>query len=671
MFHTFQKAIVAQFESMKSKPLFRTDTSKEAMWETYLSSFPEGTNPLYKTRTEHDCNCCKSFIRAVGNIVAIDNGELISIWDVKLDNFYGIVAKAMSVLVKSSRIDNMFLHTEPSAGVKQNRQQMEDGTIVAWDHFYLQLPRELVVGKDYIGTRLGQARSTKDVFLRSLLQIDQDAIETVLELIGQNSLYRGEEHKFVLNTFLCLQKEFEKSDTDLEEDIFCWSRLTLPSSITHIRNTVIGSLLIDLTEGKDLEYAVKSFEQKVAPANYKRPTALITKAMLERAQQTIKDLGYMSALERRYATLNDITINNILFADREVKAKLEGDIFDTLAESVPDKSKNLDKVEEVNIETFINNILPKAESIELLVENKHSNNLVSLIAPVDPEAKNMFKWYNNFSWSYTGEMTDSVKERVKAAGGKVEGDLRCSLSWFNYDDLDLHMHEPGGYEIYFGNRGQKSPNGGNLDVDMNAGSGQTRNAVENIIYLNKDTMKEGIYKVVVENFSKRESVDVGFEMEIEFDGIVHTLAYDKAVGSKHEVVVAEIKYSKKDGFSIVKSIPSSKTVKNIWGIPTQSFRKVSTVMLSPNYWDDKAVGNKHWFFMLDGCANDGKARGFFNEFLGEELSTHRKVLEVVGSKMKTDMSKEQLSGLGFSSTQRNDILCRVKGGFNRVVKLTF
>lgn len=75
--------------------------------------------------------------------------------------------------------------------------------------------------------------------------------------------------------------------------------------------------------------------------------------------------------------------------------------------------------------------------------------------------------------------------------------------------------------------------------------------------------------------------------------------------------------------------------------------------------------------MLDGCLNDGKARGFFNEFLNEELTTHRKVLEVVGARMKTEESVNQLSGLGFSSTQRNSVLCRVKGSFDRVVKINF
>jgi hypothetical protein len=75
--------------------------------------------------------------------------------------------------------------------------------------------------------------------------------------------------------------------------------------------------------------------------------------------------------------------------------------------------------------------------------------------------------------------------------------------------------------------------------------------------------------------------------------------------------------------------------------------------------------------MLDNCKNDGKARGFFNEFLSSELDAYRKVFEVVGSKMKPEDSEHQLSGLGFSSTQRNSVLCKVSGSFTRTVKLTF
>jgi hypothetical protein len=109
----------------------------------------------------------------------------------------------------------------------------------------------------------------------------------------------------------------------------------------------------------------------------------------------------------------------------------------------------------------------------------------------------------------------------------------------------------------------------------------------------------------------------------------------------------------------------------VWGLQTQTFHKVRAAMLSPNCWDGREVGNKHYFFMLDRCQNEETARGFFNEFLSDELSPHRKVLSIVGSKMRTDETDRQLSGIGFSSTQRNSLLCRVGGAFTRVVKVLF
>lgn len=668
MFKKFQSAVSDQFDNMKKYDLFRIRIEKDLLWETYLKAFPEGTNPMFRERTEHDCQCCKNFIRSVGGVVAIIDGKMQSIWDIELDGLYKIIADQMSLIVKSNPIDNIFLHTEKNVGVKENFQLVDNNTLT-WNHLFIQIPSPYITFGTDIGPRLSDSRASRDVFQRSLDEITVDSINTVLELIAQNSLYRGEEHKFVLEAFLKLKKEYNM--LIINESIFAWSKIkTMPASVTRIRNTVIGSLLVDLSDGHDLEEAVKSFEVKVAPTNYKRPTSLITKAMIEKAQKTIADLGLTSALERRYATIQDITINNILYANRESKKNFSGDIFDDLVATMPQNVKNFDRVEEVSIESFITNILPKAESIEVMFENRHQGNLMSLIAPVDPTSKDLFKWPNKFSWSYTGELSDSIKERVKTAGGKVDGDLRCSLSWFNFDDLDLHMVEQDRSKIFFGNKGPSS-NLGRLDVDMNAGGKHSRNAVENICYPDRKQMKDGVYTLFVQNYNKRETIDVGFDVEIEFDGVINTISHSLPVKNQEIIEVAQINYSKKDGFKIIKSLPSSQTVKQLWNIPTQMFHKVNVVMLSPNHWDSRNVGNKHYFFMLDKCLNDGKARGFFNEFLSEELSPVRKVLEVVGSKMKTEESQNQLSGLGFSSTQRNSILCKVKGSFARTIKIAF
>jgi len=671
MFNHFKVAVSKQFDKMRKHDLFRTQVEKDLLWDTYLKSFPPGSNPIFRERTEYDCQCCKQFIRAVGNVVAIIDGKVESIWDIQVDvEHYQAVTDAMANLVKSSPIDNVFFHTERIAGTDKNFHQLL-GQVKTWEHFFINIPEEYVCKKIDIGPKLSDSRATHDVLLRSLEEITDDATDTVLELIAQNSLYRGQEYKFVVESFVTLKKRFSNSKTSEGKNSFVWSQIKIVQpSISRIRSTVIGTLLTDLSEGKEMDAAVTSFESKVAPTNYKRPTALVTKAMIEQAKNKIEEMGLTSALERRYATITDITVNNIIFANREARKKMSGNVFDDIAGQVSEKPKNLDKVEEVSIDKFLTDILPKADSIEVLFENRHTGNLVSLVAPVNPTAGFLFKWPNNFSWSYKGELADSIKERVKKAGGNVSGDWCNRLAWYNHDDLDFHMKEPNGNEIYFANKGT-SPCGGRLDVDMNAGHGTTREPVENIFYSDKRKLQEGNYSLRVHNYCRRESVDVGFEVEMDWLGTIYRFAYDKPVKSNETIVVAEIKYSHVKGVEIVKSLPSSQSVREVWGIPTQTFHKVNVMMLSPNYWDNKTVGNKHFFFMIDGCLNDGKARGFFNEFLKGEFNAHRKVFEIVGAKMKTEESNNQLSGIGFSSTQRSNVLCRVKGSFSRTIKINF
>ena len=677
-FIKFKQAVAKQFATMRSHDLFRTTAGKDEMWDTYLNSFPPGTNPIFRQRTEYDCSCCRQFIRAVGNVVAIIDGKLVSIWDCQTgDPVYQVVADAMAAQVKFQPIENIFLHTERSAGAEKTFEEAIGG-VITWNHFYISIPcgqgneKNLVVKGADLGPALSEARALHDVLLRSLIEISDEAVDTVLELIAQNSLYRGEEHKFAVTTFKGLKREFAACTFPSERDNFAWLKSKMvPVSVAKIRNTSIGTLLVDLSEGMELEEAVKKFEAMVAPANYKRPTALVTKAMIEAAKAKIESLGLTSALNRRYATLNDISINDVLFANREVKKNLSGNVFDEIADKVADKKPaNMDKVEEVGIDKFLADILPKANSIELMVENRHTGNLVSLIAPVDPTARPLFKWMNNFSWSYNGDMADSIKERVKQAGGDVTGDLCCRLAWYNHDDLDLHMREPGGDHIHFGQKGP-SRCGGQLDVDMNAGGRMSREPVENIFYRSRQKMQEGVYMLQVNQFCQREAKDVGFEVEIDFLGTVYNFAYDKPVKDRETITVAEIRYSHKDGVHITTSLPFVQTSKEVWSIQTNKFQKVDAVMMSPNYWGETGIGNRHYFFMLNGCANDGTARGFFNEFLKSDLDVHRKVFEIVGSKMKTDEAANQLSGVGFSSTQRNSVLCRVTGNFTRVIKIVF
>lgn len=663
-FQVFKQHIQQQFARMTANnaPLFRVNITGDALWDAYLAAFPEGSNPIFRKRTEHDCSCCRQFVKNVGNVVAVVDGELVSIWDVAIpEHAYQVVADHLSQMVWSSAIANIFLHYERSVGQEKTFEQMDD-KVHEWNHFSVTLPQAFVKSGSTIATLLGEARADYDVLRRSLDEIKLDAVEATLELIDQNSLYRGQEHKHTLQKFLELKKEYQANN-----QVWMLSR-SLPKNITRLRNTSIGTLLTDLSSGMNLEDAVKRFEAMVAPTNYKRPTAIVTKAMIENAKGKIEELGLTHSLERRYAVLEDITVNNILFADRAAR-KAMGSVLDTMLNEVDGPPKNLDKVEEVHIDKFLADILPKAKTLEVAMTGAQTGNLVSLITAADATAPGMFKWDNKFSWSYNGELADSIKERVKAAGGNVTGDLCCRLAWDYTDDLDFHMLEP--YDrIYFGHR--SSSNGGQLDVDANGMNGIMKEPVENIFYQDRKTMGDGVYTLSVHNYNRR-SDGQDFEVEIEFDGERHSFTYKGVLRAMDMVKIANI-HVKKGVFTVEPLLPSSKggaKSVEVWGIKTNVFQKVNVLMHSPNHWDDQGVGNKHYFFMLDGCANPGQARGFYNEFLRNDLDPHRKVFEMVGSKLKPEAATRQLSGLGFSSTQRNSILCRVTGAITRIIKITF
>jgi hypothetical protein len=325
-------------------------------------------------------------------------------------------------------------------------------------------------------------------------------------------------------------------------------------------------------------------------------------------------------------------------------------------------------VEEVSIDRFIAEILPRATSLEVQFEGRHASNLMSLIAPVHPGAPNILKWSNNFSWAYAGSLADSIAEKVKRAGGNVEGHLRFSLEWFNRDDLDIHVVLPSRREIYYAQK-LDGQSGGRLDVDMNAGVGTSRTPVENVAWPDKARIQNGRYQVYIHQFQHREAVDVGFNVEAVCGMRKWSFSYDKrVVGS---VKVAEFEYLNGEMTLVEAFLPESHATKEVWGIKTNQAHRVAAVLKSPNHWDENQVGNLHWFFLLEGCSNPDPIRGLFNEYMTGSLDKHRKVFEVLGSKLMVQPVADQLSGLGFSSTKRDHVLCKVSGSFNRVVKIVF
>lgn len=634
-FDVFSKAVNKRLNAITKggSEVYRVECPD--VFDKYLSFFPEGSNPIFRERTEHDCNCCKQFIRNLGLAVTIDGGELQTVWGELggLPHPYGKVAQSMDELVKGCRIRSVYRTVETRFGIESNVDK--DG--IRWNHFFGNTPQQALSNSP--GTAISQIDSCYTVLSRGLEQINVGDIDEVLDLIRSNSIYRGEEHKDQISQFRKLLVGYEKA---ANKELFVWENVN--NRAARFRNTVIGTLLIDLAEGKGIEEAVKSFESKVAPANYKRPTALITESMVKAAVKTLKDLDLEDSLNRRFARISDISVNDIILIDNEVISKTKDGITELLMDSVKTRKSKAPK-EEISIEEFL---ALKPNKIEVVLDKEHIGNFVSLTAPVHPDSPSLFKWDNAFGWSYDGNVTDSIKERVKAAGGNVDAKLRCSLAWFNGDDLDIHCYTPTNNHIYFGNKA------GVLDVDMNAGGpSNSKDPVENLSFT---SLTGGIYRIEVNNYRKRSETRPGFKLQVEFEGQVYDFGYSCGLRTGETVNCLEIEIREGKLVSIRTLSPSLKGEAEIsiekWGIKTLKPQRVNMVMLSPNHWENSnKTGNKHYFFILDGCLNPEPTRGIYNEFLNPELEKHRKVFEVLGSKTLCQPSNDQLSGVGFSTTK--------------------
>jgi hypothetical protein len=252
--------------------LFQVDLNKDELWNLYLSSIPVKYNKIFKINREYDCSCCRHFVKSVGNIVAIDNLKLVSIWDVQnleLNPIWQNVCAELSNFVKDHPISTVWLTKEQSIGTNYNYQQIDLDHQIKWEHFYFSLPKNstFLYTDRYttIDSKLGEYKTTKEVLARSLDEISVDAIDVVLELCKSATLYRGEEWIETLLKFRDLKKRFDMLSNEKEKDLFEWAEsLKVGPVVAKIKNHSIGILLVNISKGMDLDLAVTKYEQLVS-----------------------------------------------------------------------------------------------------------------------------------------------------------------------------------------------------------------------------------------------------------------------------------------------------------------------------------------------------------------------------------------------------------------------
>lgn len=694
------KAMNEHFKKMTQshKLLYRVHCTGDMLWQAYMEGFKP--DPVFRDpeSSTHNCNMCRHFIQHYGNIVALnEDNTFTSIFDFELPEAikaeYEKSILAMRELIHVSEVDNLFVvtrdsiarsnydkcsiegyeHLGLSKNVKRYTKEEADkfgvvkpNQIVTFNHLYLSIPAVYIKRtNDTVATLMTNEKAKKDSLEKSLNEFTSDTIELIIDLIEQQSILNGEAQLGKLRAFLELSRQYVQVPQE-QRNIWLW-RQVQTFQYCHIRGEVIGTLLTDIQSGMDIAEACKAWNRKVDPANYMKAQAPITKMQIKQAQDFVEGNGYVESFTRRCATMVDIEASEILHIHNgDVKPV---SIFDAVKTAdAPIKSAKFDNLKEIPIEEFMQKVLPDCTSLEVYLEGKHKGNLVTLITANNKDSKPIFKWKNNFSWTYNGNLAGKslIAKAVKSAGGFVDAPFRFSIMW-NEDgrsivDLDAHAIEPSREEIAFNHKVSRT--GGTLDIDMirpvNVG-------VENIFWNDMAKVRDGEYYFFVRNYDGGNTT--GVKAEIAIGANVFTYQVNENFKSDKPIAKLTIKNGQ---FSKIEHLaPVTESVGDkIYEITTGQFHQVNLVCLSPNYWKDN-VGNKHYFFFIEGCKSPEKLRGFHNEFLNSDLTPHRKVLDVLAHTMQVESTDGQLSGLGFNSTVHDELIVRYQGKQKGIIKIKF
>lgn len=671
-----------QFEKMlKTGQLYVVNVPGKDLWDLYLNSFKDAKVFRDPESNEHNCNCCRHWFYRYAPIVAIKDNEIISLFDIEVDEEYAPSFEAVRNAIHSSTIGNLF--TEDSAfctkekggefyifGTPKNikiyseEEANKFGVVrpniaYTFEHYFLKCPQK------YVNRNIRSKRDDFTVTKRALEEFSIDLYDLVLEFIDQNSIINSTQYVGMLRAMKKLKEEY---DQQTNKDIFLWKKLDSIEN-PRFRNSVIGTLFIELNEGKNIEEAIKAYNYKVDPVNYMKASAPISQRQINEAFKFAQENGYESAFNRRFATMTDIETSDIIHMSGESDIKAVS-IFDTLVPTNPTTPTNFDKAQSIKIDDFIKNILPKTKNLKVYLTNKLLKNLVALTAPAKKDSKSIFNWSNNFSWTYVNNLTgvSQLSEEVKKAGGVIDVPFRFSIMW-NEDgrsivDLDAHCVTPRGEILYC----NKTVDGGRLDVDM---INPPTTGVENIYWQDLSTLRDGQYIFAIYNYNGRRNKNA--KAELVWQDEVFKFHIKDEIESGHPIKLATliIKNSQlvESELNTKYLVDSEAVVKTKWSLKTQQFHKVNLMCLSPNYWSDNK-GNKHYFFMLEDCKSEDTLRGFHVENLKADLKPHRKVLEILAFKtqIEPDPTKDQLCGLGFNATIADELIAMAD---NKIIKIEF
>lgn len=380
----------------KNEPLFTTDS--EYLYDIFLAHLPD------EARQHYTCRACRDFVNRYGGLVTIDSetGKTSPVmWSTSSTTaiFFHKAVHEVYKRVKYAKVTGVFLTDEKRLGMPKTG---------VWHHMAVYIPREDRCFKNKAalftaGQKMAEKKEDFKMLMNAVMKYKKETVESAVNLLRSNSLYRSEKILGIAEWFLELKQHMGSAFSFTN---IVWSRVaTAPAGFCHISSSMIGTLLDDIEAGMDFEAVKRRFDEKMNPTKYQRPKAAPTAQNVARAEEIVAKLGIANSLKRRYAHLLQLVK---VWVPKVEEPKAARGVFGNVFGGIKTK-ETMNKPKPVvgdggvmTWEKFSRTVLPNAKKIELMV-NYGRDSYAALVTAVDPTAPPIIQWdseenRNPFSW---------------------------------------------------------------------------------------------------------------------------------------------------------------------------------------------------------------------------------------------------------------------------------
>lgn len=254
----------------------------------------------------------------------------------------------------------------------------------------------------------------------------------------------------------------------------------------------IGNVKDNILSAKRLSPMYTPVLQAISDFNIVEDNTSLTVEQIEQTANT-------AAIAERREHINTLNQRQQNLVAQRVDLEQERQQIVQQQEEVAAQAQQIAENEDVTEEernAIQENIRIQAQELE-----RRQEQIESIINQVEQESSTIEEAVNQTEVQIA---TIQSTSQIATEGGR--GSLKVNLKWNTYDDLDLHVIDPDGVEIYYGSREHRCQDVlGKLDIDANAGSSHTRTPQENIFWEDGKNAPLGRYKVFVVYFAKKDS----------------------------------------------------------------------------------------------------------------------------------------------------------------------